>query len=427
MAVPVSAYKEVINISYNGSSGEAYFDGFTIQVFREIVKGLSNPPTFNLVPYARKDGTINVSYDSMAQAVANKEYDGIVGDLTIRYDRTQWVDFTQPYTETGVTMMVSTKQEPRKSSGIRVMPLIKALVYTVFGVCFISAIIFWLIEFRNDKNRHFSHTSLGSNPNNPLGHRVNQDEYWRRETMRAITQTRLVVVVCFLVLVFITSCYAASFTSLLTTQRPNTPIKTLDDLIRRNQNVGIMKGSFIQRLLIEKGLPENQIRLFSTEVEMVNMLSKENGVGGVVAVIDETLYLKLFISKNCNKGYALVPSFDLPSEGIGFAFQKGSKWQSVVSNEILKLMDAGTLLNIQQKTLGDLETCQGESNYEYDDGVDPNVFDLDTLWIMIAGAIGVSILVIILYIIYFGTTCDTIRRRIAYPCYLFPYHQERKN
>lgn len=138
------------------------------------------------------------------------------------------------------------------------------------------------------------------------------------ETMRAITQTRLVVVVCFLVLVFITSCYAASFTSLLTTQRPNTPIKTLDDLIRQRQNVGFMEGSFIQRLLIEKGFSVNQIRSYSSEVEMVDMLSKGNGAGGVVAVIDESPYLKLFISKNCNKGYALVPSFNLPSEGIGF-------------------------------------------------------------------------------------------------------------
>ena len=72
MAVPVSPFKEFINISYNRSSGEKYLDGFTIQVFREIIKGLINPPTFDLVPYARKDGTINVSYDSMAQAVANK-------------------------------------------------------------------------------------------------------------------------------------------------------------------------------------------------------------------------------------------------------------------------------------------------------------------------------------------------------------------
>lgn len=134
------------------------------------------------------------------------------------------------------------------------------------------------------------------------------------ETLRAIIHTRLVIVMCFLVLLFLTSCYAASLTSLLTAQQQRSPIRTLDELIRKRVNIGNQKGSFVPRLLVQRGFTEDQIHIYDTEQEMVDMLAK----GSVAAVIDETPYLKVFLSKNCNKGYTLVPSFDLHAEGFGF-------------------------------------------------------------------------------------------------------------
>ena len=138
------------------------------------------------------------------------------------------------------------------------------------------------------------------------------------ETLRAIIHTRLVIVILFLVLLFLTSCYAASFTTLLTAQRQRTAIRTLDELIRKRAKVGNQKGSFVPRLLVKRGFSEDQIIIYDTEQQMIDILAKGNEPGGVAAIIDETPYLKVFLSKNCNKGYALVPSFDLHAEGFGF-------------------------------------------------------------------------------------------------------------
>ena len=138
------------------------------------------------------------------------------------------------------------------------------------------------------------------------------------ETLRAIIQTRLVIVMLFLVLLLLTSCYAASFTSLMRAQRQRTPIRTLDELIRNRAKIGNQKGSFVPRLLIKRGFSEDQIMIYDTEQQIVDMLSKGIDQGGVSAIIDETPYLKVFLSKNCNKGYTLVPSFDLHAEGFGF-------------------------------------------------------------------------------------------------------------
>lgn len=122
----------------------------------------------------------------------------------------------------------------------------------------------------------------------------------------------------FLVLLLLTSCYAASFTSLMKAQRERNPIRTLDELIRNRAKIGNQKGSFVPRLLIKRGFSEDQIMIYDTEQQMVDMLSKGIDQGGVSAIIDETPYLKVFLSKNCDKGYTLVPSFDLHAEGFGF-------------------------------------------------------------------------------------------------------------
>ncbi|XP_057530603.1 glutamate receptor 2.5-like isoform X2 [Amaranthus tricolor] len=392
IAVPVSTYKEFVSITKDNLTGEQIIRGFSVEVFKAVVNtALSNSFLYTLVPFAKSDGSFNGSFDAMLQAVFDQEYDGAVGDTTIRYDRSQWVDFTLPYSDTGITMMISTNQPSNRKTGIKLMPLIKGLVSAALVFCFVSALIFWFLEFRNDKRRQSQQAPISSRT---PGQRANADDFWR-----------------------------TSFTSLMRAQRQRTPIRTLDELIRNRAKIGNQKGSFVPRLLIKRGFSEDQIMIYDTEQQIVDMLSKGIDQGGVSAIIDETPYLKVFLSKNCNKGYTLVPSFDLHAEGFGFAFQKGSPLVQEISNGILKLMDDDQLATIQHRTIGNFESCEDDPDAA---NVDNNLLDYDTLWILFAGAIGVSILVIILYMVYFGTSCHTIRK-LAYPCYLLPNYQERKN
>ncbi|KAL9226436.1 hypothetical protein vseg_002250 [Gypsophila vaccaria] len=427
IAVPVSTYKEFVSISYDDTTGEEQFNGFSIEVFKAVVNtALANPPLYDFYSFAKHDGTFNGSFDTMLQAVFNQEYDGAVGDTTLRYYRTQWVDFTYPYSETGITMMVPTNRHPNNQiSRIRVIPLIKGLVSATLGFCFISALLFWFVEFKNDQKQRqlmMPPQSWTVNPPHPE-HASKDDKYWQRETLRAIIHTRLVMVMWFLVLLFLTACYTASMSSLLTAQRHSAPVKTLDELIRTRANVGCQTGSFAFNVLKERGFSQSQLHSYSSEQEMVEMLSKGSNPGGVVAVIDETPYLKVFLSKQCNNDYMLVPSINLHADGFGFAFQIGSSLVHDVSKGILKVMDSGQIAKIQSQTIGDLEKCSLD---DLTAASDLNLLDSDTLWILFAGAVGVTLLVIILYVVYLGTPCDTLRRRLAYPCYLLP-NQERQH
>ena len=79
-------------------------------------------------------------------------------------------------------MMISTKKESTKKTGIKLIPLVKGLVSAALVFCFVSALIFWFVEFRNDKNRQSQQAPMSSGTQGP-GQRANVDDYWRSKSM----------------------------------------------------------------------------------------------------------------------------------------------------------------------------------------------------------------------------------------------------
>lgn len=68
--VPVSAYKEYVNFSYN-VTGKPNFEGFSIKVFKTVIQSVypDNPPTITFQLYDDNEGNLNGSFDSMIEEV----------------------------------------------------------------------------------------------------------------------------------------------------------------------------------------------------------------------------------------------------------------------------------------------------------------------------------------------------------------------
>ena len=95
-------------------------------------------------------------------------------------------------------------------------------------------------------------------------------------------------------------------------------IKSLEDLKRKDAQVGYRQGAFGKNLLISKvGLSDSQLVELSSEVEMVQKLRNGGKNGGVDALIAGIPYLKLLQSKHCQQ-FSLVPDLTLQSTGFGF-------------------------------------------------------------------------------------------------------------
>ncbi|CAO2829074.1 unnamed protein product [Amaranthus hypochondriacus] len=406
IVIPVRQFDDFVTINLDPTTGENRFSGFAIEVFKAVANtALPNSPIlFDLIPFVKPDGTMNGTFDDMLEDVSSQKYDGAVGEISILYSRTRLVDFTLPYLDTSISMLVPVKQH--NIGRISLKELTKYIVASTLVFSFIVALLFWSLEHKNEK--HASHQlSLAQSTKNDL--------VWRREMMGSMIQTRLVMILFFMMMLILIACYAASQASSLTTHHESRGFQSLDELIRKKANVGYRKGSYVFKMLIEKNFRESQLKSLGSEEDMFEMLNKGTAQGGVDAVVADTPNLKLFLDKHCG-AFTIVPAVNLPAAGFGFAFRKGTDLAYEFSNGILRIIDNGQLAKIRDRTIGGLQTCE-----DYPNPSTSNTLDQDTLWILIAGGIGVFILISIILLLYCGIRCNTRKNKVvAYPCYLFP-------
>jgi ionotropic glutamate receptor len=75
-------------------------------------------------------------------------YDIAIGDVTITYNRTLYVDFTVPYTESGVAMVVPLNKM-NKDKWIFLKPLSKGMWFGSIILFVYTGVAVWLIERLN--------------------------------------------------------------------------------------------------------------------------------------------------------------------------------------------------------------------------------------------------------------------------------------
>jgi ionotropic glutamate receptor len=74
-----------------------------------------------------------------------KTYDALVGDVTILADRLEYVDFTQPYTESGLSMIVPSKPE-ESTSWIFLKPFTWEMWVVTGAIMLYTMLIIWFLE-----------------------------------------------------------------------------------------------------------------------------------------------------------------------------------------------------------------------------------------------------------------------------------------
>uniref|UniRef100_A0A0A9ETK1 Uncharacterized protein n=1 Tax=Arundo donax TaxID=35708 RepID=A0A0A9ETK1_ARUDO len=79
-------------------------------------------------------------------------FDAAIGDITIRRNRTSYVDFTFPYTESGIAMIVPVTEDSNKNTWIFLKPLTTGLWFGSFAFFIYTGIVIWLLERRINNN-----------------------------------------------------------------------------------------------------------------------------------------------------------------------------------------------------------------------------------------------------------------------------------
>ncbi|KAJ4957784.1 hypothetical protein NE237_024895 [Protea cynaroides] len=322
IGVPVKNHglaNKFVKVAKDPVTNATIVTGYCIDVFNAVIKELPYALPYEFIPFMKSDGTSAGTCNDLVYQVYLRKYDAVVGDTTIRANRSLYVDFTMPYTESGVTMIVPIQQELRKNMWVFLKPLNRDLWFTILSFFIFTGFVIWVLEHRVNKD-------FRGSPINQLG---------------------------------MTFCYTASLlTSMLTVQQLQPKVTDVKELIRNGEYVEYTHGSFVFEVLQQMGFNESKIITIRDE-ELDESLSKGSGNGGIAAAFDEIPYVKLFLSKYCNKYTMAGPTYK--TDGFAFVFPRGSPLVADVSRAVLYVTEGDKMTRIEQAWFGQ-DNCPGTTD-----------------------------------------------------------------
>ncbi|MED6174549.1 hypothetical protein PIB30_070102 [Stylosanthes scabra] len=294
-----SAFAQFVNVTYGQSKNEPSITGFSIDVFRAATKNLSYHLPNKFVPF---HGT----YDDMVNEVNNKTLDAAVGDISILAYRYQLVEFSQPYVESGLCMVVIEKPKKSKLTWMFLNAFTKDMWLMMAAMHIFVGFVIWLIELQVNEELQ----GLGE----MLWFLVTVIFFAHREPIRR-PLARTVLAPWLFVILIVSSSFTASLTSVMTVSKLERSVLDIQTLQKRNASVGCDRNSFIVKYLIDvlKFKDENIRRMNSSDDYPAAFKNKV-----IEAAFFVVPHAKVLIAKYSCEGFVIAPGSTFMLCGFGF-------------------------------------------------------------------------------------------------------------
>ncbi|XWS25609.1 hypothetical protein CRYUN_Cryun27aG0082500 [Craigia yunnanensis] len=330
------AFNQFVKVSHDQNKNVSYVTGFSIEVLEAVVKRLPYQLPYVLVPFYG-------SYDDMVEEVYSKGLDAAVGDTEIMAYRYQYAEFSQPYIESGLSMVVTVKPDKSKERWMFVEAFTRRMWLITVAMHIFIGFVIWLIEH-------------GENPDLErfgavLWFSITVIFFAQREPLRS-NLSRFVLAPWLFAILIISASFTASLTSTLTISRLQPSVSDIETLRRTNAPVGCNGNSFIVGYLINVvGFKPENIK----KIDSINDYPDAFRNGDIEAAFFVVPHAKVFLAKYC-KGYTMTgPTFKLG--GFGFVVPKGSPLAFDFSEAILKATENGEMPRLEEYLLCSYNSC----------------------------------------------------------------------
>ncbi|KAI4323935.1 hypothetical protein L6164_023507 [Bauhinia variegata] len=103
-------FRGFVNVDYDPSTNGIEANGYCIDVFKAVMEAMPYHVPYEFISVPRDHGNFTPGYyDHLINEVYLGKFDAAVGDITIRAQRSLYVDLTLPFTENQATFIVPTK------------------------------------------------------------------------------------------------------------------------------------------------------------------------------------------------------------------------------------------------------------------------------------------------------------------------------
>ncbi|KAF7094200.1 hypothetical protein CFC21_096529 [Triticum aestivum] len=350
IAVPLKLGFQVFVNVIDPVSKKQNVTGYSIDIFEAAMRNLRPRPCYIFFVFG---GT----YDELVGNVSFGMYDGAVGDVTITAERVTTTDFTMPYTQSGVSMLVLAEDELDTIRWTFVKPLNGRLWFATIVFFFYTSFVVWMIEL--PKNQEYQ-GSRSRQCSTTLYFIFSTLTFSHGPIIKSPLSKIVVVVWCFVVLILVQS-YTASLSSILTAKRLRPLMTDLDQLRSSGDFVGYQDDSFVRSFLVNHNFSESRLRNYTTKEEYATALKMGSKNGGVSAITDEIPYLTSFLSdRRYENDFRMLGSI-YKTSGFGFAFHLGSPLVHNLSTAILHLAGGDEGSRIKRKWFGSASPPMGPS------------------------------------------------------------------
>ncbi|KAI4353714.1 hypothetical protein L6164_002645 [Bauhinia variegata] len=349
-------FTEFVDVKLNSTNQtiQNQVTGYSIDVFKAAVSYLEGSGlhvSFVFEAFVDREGKSAGTYSQLLQQIPQK-YDAVVGDVTIVAKRSTFVDFTLPYAESGVRMLIRVRHNRHLDMWIFLRPFSWDLWLSIITFCIFIGFALLFMERNAKKDERIEDSSSRKQVAGPsiICLPIAQAVLPERESV-AKKCSRFVLLVWLGLAFILMQSYTASLSSILTLDQIKPSYPTIDSLKRDHENVGYRCGSFVRDLLRDHlQFDESRIKNYCKNKDYRDALSKGTQNGGIAAMFDELPYIKVLLKKYGSKYMMAGPTYR--TDGFGFAFPLGSNLTSYFSRAILNVTQGPIMDEIEDKYFG---------------------------------------------------------------------------
>ncbi|XP_047656591.1 glutamate receptor ionotropic, NMDA 2A isoform X2 [Tachysurus fulvidraco] len=376
--------------------------GFCIDILKKIARNVKFTYDLYLVTNGKHGKKINNVWNGMVGEVVNKKAVMAVGSLTINEERSEVIDFSVPFVETGISVMVSRSNgtvspsaflEPFSAS-VWVMMFVMLLLVTAMAVFmfeYISPLGF---------NRNLAQGKDPHGPSFTMGKAV-----WLLwglvfnnsvpvQNPKGTTSKFIVSVWAFFAVIFLAS-YTANLAAFMIQEEFVDQVTGLSD--KKFQSPYSYSPPF-RFGTVPNGSTERNIRKNYPDMHQYMVKYHQTGVtdalvslktGKLDAFIYDAAVLNYMAGRD--EGCKLVTigsGYIFATTGYGIALQKGSPWKREVDLAILAIIGDGEMEELEAQWLTGI--CHNEKNEVMSSQLD--VDNMAGVFYMLATAMGLSLI-----------------------------------
>ncbi|XP_062937135.1 glutamate receptor ionotropic, NMDA 2C isoform X1 [Cynocephalus volans] len=377
--------------------------GFCIDILKKLAKAVKFSYDLYLVTNGKHGKRVRGVWNGMIGEVYYKRADMAIGSLTINEERSEIVDFSVPFVETGISVMVA-RSNGTVSPSAFLEPYSPAVWVMMFVMCLtVVAITVFMFEYFSpvSYNQHLTRGKKSGGPSFTIGKSV-----WLLwalvfnnsvpiENPRGTTSKIMVLVWAFFAVIFLAS-YTANLAAFMIQEQYIDTVSGLSDkkFQRPQDQYPPFRFGTVPNGSTERNIRSNYRDMHSHMVKF-NQHSVEDALtslkmGKLDAFIYDAAVLNYMAGKD--EGCMLVTIGSgkvFATTGYGIAMQKGSHWKRAIDLALLQFLGDGETQKLETVWLSGI--CQNEKNEAVSSKLD--IDNMAGVFYMLLVAMGLALLV----------------------------------